>query len=196
MTSKNKYHEKKVIRKPSKNDATKNSTVQVEGSSSIQPNPARVYLWGVDLMNLSNHEDKGKVKEEKSKGRDKTRQKKIFSENENVKAISIENSKEKPQENVEKYKGVRQRKWGKWVAEVYDPRTKGRIWLGTFNTAEEAALVYNKAAIAIKGVNAVTNIIKPAPTDLPLAEITSINPSSKEIDFMNLPSSSLDGDRI
>uniref|UniRef100_M1E0E8 AP2/ERF domain-containing transcription factor n=1 Tax=Solanum tuberosum TaxID=4113 RepID=M1E0E8_SOLTU len=46
-------------------------------------------------------------------GRDsgKARQKKIITENENVEAISIENSKEKPQENVEKYKGVRQRKW-------------------------------------------------------------------------------------
>ncbi|WMV07262.1 hypothetical protein MTR67_000647 [Solanum verrucosum] len=133
MTSKNKYHEKKVIRKPSKNDATKKSTVKIEGGSSVQPNPVGVYLWGVDLMNVSN-EDK-----EKELGR----------------------------ENGEKYKGVRQRKWGKWVAEVYNPRTKGRVWLGTFNTAEEAALVYNKAAIAIRGVNAVKNIIKPTPRDLP-----------------------------
>ncbi|XP_049395310.1 ethylene-responsive transcription factor CRF4-like [Solanum stenotomum] len=182
MTSKNKYHEK-IIRKPSKYDATKKSIVQVEGSSSVQPNPIGVYLWGVDLMNLSN-EDKEKVKEEKSKGHGKARQKKIITENENIEAVSIENSKEKPQENVEKYKGVRQRKWGKWVAEVYDPRTKGRVWLGTFNTVEEAALVYNKAAIAIRGVNAVTNIIKPTPRDLPPAEITSINPSSsKEINL-------------
>ncbi|KAH0682750.1 hypothetical protein KY290_021345 [Solanum tuberosum] len=121
-------------------------------------------------MNLSN-EDKGKVNEEKSKRRGKTHQKKIITENENVKVISIENSKENevklPQENVEK-----------WVAEVYAPRTKGRIWLGTFNTTEEAALVYNKAVIAIRGVNVVTNIIKPTPRDLPPAEITSINPPS------------------
>ncbi|KAL3339319.1 hypothetical protein AABB24_028105 [Solanum stoloniferum] len=110
MTSKNKYHEKKLIRKPSKNVATKKSIVQIEGSSSVLPNPARVYLWDVDLMNLSN-EDKWKVNEEKSKRRGKTRQKKIITENENVEVISIENSKENevklPQENVEKYKGVR-----------------------------------------------------------------------------------------
>ncbi|XP_055814666.1 ethylene-responsive transcription factor CRF4-like [Solanum dulcamara] len=179
MTFKNKHH-KKVIRKPSKNDITRKSIVRVEGSSSISSNPVGVYLWGCDLTNPSN-EDKGKVKEEN----EKSHQKEIIVENENVEVISIENSKEKEikllQENVKMYKGVRQRKWGKWVAEVYDPRKKGCIWLGTFNTAEEAALVYDKAIIAIKGVNAVTNILKPP---------------QKEINFMNLPSSSLDNARV
>ncbi|XP_049391533.1 ethylene-responsive transcription factor ERF112-like [Solanum stenotomum] len=85
---------------------------------------------------------------------------------------------------------------GKWVAEVSALRTKGQIWVGTFNTTEEAALVYNKATISIRGVYVVTNIIKPTPRDLAPAEITSINPPSKDIDFINLPSSSLDGDRI
>ncbi|KAG5629136.1 hypothetical protein H5410_000853, partial [Solanum commersonii] len=49
--------------------------------------------------------------------------------------------------NVKKYKGARLRKWGKWVAEVRNTKMKTEAWLGTFNTAEEAALAYDKTII-------------------------------------------------
>ncbi|XVF23535.1 hypothetical protein REPUB_Repub13aG0046900 [Reevesia pubescens] len=63
-----------------------------------------------------------------------------------------------PQNQNCKYRGVRQRTWGKWVAEIRTPNGGKRLWLGTFPTAFEAALAYDEAARTMYGEKAILNM--------------------------------------
>ncbi len=56
------------------------------------------------------------------------------------------------------YRGVRQRTWGKWVAKIRKPNRGSRLWLGTYATAEEAALTYDEAARVLYGSYALLNL--------------------------------------
>lgn len=59
------------------------------------------------------------------------------------------------------YRGVRQRTWGKWVAEIRERNRGARVWLGTFNTSLEAAQAYDDAARRLYGAGAKLNLQEP-----------------------------------
>lgn len=78
---------------------------------------------------------------------------------------SIKSSSTQPKKSsiTRKFVGVRQRPSGRWVAEIKDSSQRVRLWLGTYDTAEEAAHAYDEAARALRGENARTNFASTPP---------------------------------
>ncbi|KAF9591933.1 hypothetical protein IFM89_010291 [Coptis chinensis] len=79
------------------------------------------------------------------------------------------------------FRGVRQRTWGKWVAEIREPNRGKRLWLGTFNTSVEAAKAYDDAARAMYGINARLNLPEYSDSELKDLSWSSDNESKGHI---------------
>ncbi|XWS53405.1 hypothetical protein CRYUN_Cryun11dG0154600 [Craigia yunnanensis] len=85
-----------------------------------------------------------------------------------------------------KFRGVRRRRWGRCASEIRDPIQRKRVWLGTFDTPEEAASFYDKAALLLKGSNAATNF----PVAVMVEKEAAVDQSQSE-GFDSSPCSSL-----
>lgn len=101
-----------------------------------------------------------------------------------------------------RYKGVRKRKWGKWVSEIRLPHSRERIWLGSYDTPEKAARAFDAAVFCLRGRKAKFNFpdnppeiaggasLNPAEIQVVAAQFANEAPQSEKEQMPDLPESS------